>query len=147
MTQKILFRIKENYDPKDVRDLIGDYIFENEKLVITEKQLSILVLAYKGDQYWFKNGKLHRDTDLPALIRADGSQYWFRKGKFHRDNLPAVIHPDGSQEWYKNNKLIKSEFFRFTVCPTSASHNIYDNHIPLFAINPAWTEDMIKMTQ
>ena len=45
---------------------------------------------------------LHRDNDLPAMIRTDGSQLWYKDGKQHRDNdLPADIHADGEQQWYK----------------------------------------------
>jgi hypothetical protein len=58
----------------------------------------------RGTQYWYKNGKYHRDNDLPALILANGDQYWCKDGKQHRDNndLPAVICVNGSQHWYKN---------------------------------------------
>ena len=92
MTQKIIFQIVVDYDLKDIRDLIGDYTVEDGKLlVVSEEQLAILILAYQGAQYWFKNGKLHRDNDLPAVIYADGTQYWYQNGKFHRDNdLPLL---------------------------------------------------------
>ena len=41
---------------------------------------------------WFKDGKLHRDGDLPAVITSDGTRIWYRHGKRHRDgDLPAVI--------------------------------------------------------
>ena len=35
-----------------------------------------------GTQRWFRNGELHREGDLPAVIRADGSQRWFLNGVF-----------------------------------------------------------------
>jgi len=33
-----------------------------------------------GDRHWYKDGKLHRDGDLPAAEWADGSCYWYRNG-------------------------------------------------------------------
>jgi hypothetical protein len=63
---------------------------------------------------WFKNGKLHRDNDLPAYIDDDRhTQKWYKEGKLHRDNdLPAVIIDSNyyydhylTQKWYKEGKL------------------------------------------
>jgi protein associated with RNAse G/E len=46
-----------------------------------------------GTQKWYKNGKLHRDRDEPAVIKADGSRWWYKDGKYHRDgDEPAVIY-------------------------------------------------------
>ncbi len=56
-----------------------------------------------GGQRWYKNGKAHRDNDLPAMIYTNGTQYWYKNGRQHRDNdLPAVITIVGDQFWYKN---------------------------------------------
>jgi len=44
-------------------------------------------------QLWYKDGKKHRDGDLPAAILADGKRYWYLHGK-------AVILLDGTQLWY-----------------------------------------------
>jgi hypothetical protein len=30
-----------------------------------------------GDQYWFRNCLLHRDNDLPAVIKANGDCEWY----------------------------------------------------------------------
>jgi antitoxin component YwqK of YwqJK toxin-antitoxin module len=58
----------------------------------------------EGNQHWFKNGKLHRDNDLPAIIWASGNLEWYKNGKLHRDNdLPAKIQY-GSLFWYKEGK-------------------------------------------
>lgn len=105
MIQKILFQIEGDYDPKDIRDLIGNYDTEDEKIIVSEKQLAILVLVYKGAQYWYQNRKLHRENDLPAIIGENGSQEWYKNGKRHRDNLPAVIYPDVMQFWCRNGNL------------------------------------------
>ena len=64
------------------------------------------IISANGTRIWYKDGEQHRDNDLPAVINPDGSQAWFKDGKRHRDNdLPAVIHADGSEEWWKNNKV------------------------------------------
>jgi hypothetical protein len=75
-----------------------------------------------GDQEWYKEGKLDRYGDLPAVIRTvyrykegkphrDGDlpgvicKYWYKEGKPHRDgDLPAVIDAAGDQHWYKEGK-------------------------------------------
>jgi antitoxin component YwqK of YwqJK toxin-antitoxin module len=65
---------------------------------------------------WYKNGKLHRDGDLPAYIKyfTTGNVYikqWFQNDKSHRDeDKPAIISYDKegnimSEEWYQNDKL------------------------------------------
>jgi hypothetical protein len=57
-----------------------------------------------GDQYWIAtNGHLHRDGDLPAIIRDDGRQYWYHDGKKHRETGPAFIWSDGAVEFWLNN--------------------------------------------
>ena len=58
-------------------------------------------------EYWeiteyYKNGVLHRDGDLPAVISARGDLEYWKNGKRHRDNGPAVIRKNGVCSWYKN---------------------------------------------
>ena len=80
-------------------------------------------------QIWYKEGLIHRDDDLPAVISEDNTEwnirtctyirfenifsvdiykskkYWYKKGRLHRDNdLPALCS-NGTQEWYINGKL------------------------------------------
>jgi hypothetical protein len=52
---------------------------------------------------YYINGKLHRDGDMPAVEGFEFSQ-WFRNGLLHRDgDLPAVV--DNFQyEWWVNGK-------------------------------------------
>ena len=81
-----------------------------------------------GTRNWYKDGKLHRDNDLPAIIHSDGTRQWYKDGKLHRDydepahidseqkvwyknglahrdnNLPAVINYDGTALWYRHGK-------------------------------------------
>ena len=59
------------------------------------------VIDKDGTEKWYnEDGELHRDDDLPAVIKTYGTQEWYRNGKLHRDNdLPAIIKADGDQEW------------------------------------------------
>jgi hypothetical protein len=55
-----------------------------------------------GYSSWYKDGKLHRNNDLPAII-CNGYKEWRIHGMIHRDNdLPAVEFPNYSA-WYINN--------------------------------------------
>ncbi len=59
-----------------------------------------------GDKYWSKNGKLHRDNDLPAVESTNGTKCWYQHGKIHRDNdLPACEYYNVTKYWYQNGKL------------------------------------------
>ncbi len=61
------------------------------------------VIHSDGTQEWRQHGKLHRDGDKPAYVRADGTREWWQHGKFHREaDSPAVIYSNGTREWYKN---------------------------------------------
>jgi hypothetical protein len=58
-----------------------------------------------GTQAWYRRGQLHR-CDLPAIITANGNWYWYQQNQRHRDNdLPAIIYATGDQEWYQHGKL------------------------------------------
>jgi len=65
-----------------------------------------VVFRPNGVQEWYKDGKLHRDDDLPAVIRTNGKREWYRLGKLHRDNnLPAVVYADESRAWFVHGKF------------------------------------------
>ena len=67
------------------------------------------VIYYRGEKQWYKNGRLHRDGDEPAVIYYNGSKQWYKNDELHRDgDKPAVIRPDGKKAWYKNGNFIKS---------------------------------------
>ena len=54
---------------------------------------------------WYKNGKWHRDDDLPAIEYATGTKEWYKNGKRHRENdMPAIEYANGNKEWYLNGK-------------------------------------------
>lgn len=59
-----------------------------------------------GDRWWYWNGQLHRDNDLPAYISNDGRQGWYQNGIQHRgDDKPTHVHPNGYMEWRVNGRL------------------------------------------
>ena len=85
-------------------DKLGTQFWYNNDLLHRDDDLPAIIRA-DGTQYWFINGKSHRDNDLPAIINANGTQCWYINGKCHRDNdLPAVIKANGTQYWYINGK-------------------------------------------
>ena len=63
---------------------------------------------------WFKDGKRHRDCDLPA-IESPSLLAWYKNGKRHRERdlpakiwlniskIPRILGPV-SEEWYINGK-------------------------------------------
>ena len=53
------------------------------------------VKEYWGITEYYKNGVLHRDGDLPAVISARGDLEYWKNGRRHRDNGPAIIRKDG----------------------------------------------------
>lgn len=57
-----------------------------------------------GNQYWFRNGKMHREGDKPAVITSKTSM-WLKDGIYHRNNdLPALVYTSGHKEWYINGE-------------------------------------------
>jgi len=69
-----------------------------------------------GDKMYYKNGKYHRDGG-PAVILHSGGQIWMKEGWMHReDNLPAVIcggdgskadaYPPGTHLFIRNDARI-----------------------------------------
>lgn len=78
--------------------------FETNKIKV--KLLEECKVDNGNNCYWYKNGKTHRDNDLPAIIYSNGDLKWYKNGKLERDNdLPSIIYSNGSQMWYKNGKL------------------------------------------
>jgi hypothetical protein len=72
-----------------------------------------------GKQEWYRNGLIHRDNDLPAIILSNGDQIWCKNDKVHRDgDLPAIEYANGTKKWYQNGKL-----FRNNNLPTETRSN------------------------
>ena len=63
-----------------------------------------------GTKYWYKHNKMHRDGDLPAIVSAYGTKYWYKNGERHRDgDLPAVESANGTKCWCKNGNLHRDD--------------------------------------
>lgn len=78
---------------------------------------------------WYRNGKLHRENDLPARLITDDNEQptleaYFYNGKFHRENdepayivtncykiwynhgdIQHILWNDGAEKWFKNGLL------------------------------------------
>ena len=73
-----------------------------------------VVNEHNGDQFWFTGEVLHRDDDLPAVVRDDHRHVflsWHKHGNNHRENDdPAVFmqwkhNGEVRQYWYRDDKL------------------------------------------
>jgi len=82
----------------------GDtYHFKNGKLHRVGDKPAIVYA--NGDKEWRKNGKIHREGDKPAIVYASGTKKWFKNDKIHREgDKPAVVWADGNKYWFKNDK-------------------------------------------
>ncbi len=69
------------------------------------------VKKYKnGDIIYMFCGMIHRQHDLPAVIRVNEAQYWYSFGKLHRgEDKPAIVRGDSEWEWYKHGVLHRDD--------------------------------------
>jgi len=75
------------------------------------KEPAPIIDEYGTLRWYNKDGQLHRDNDLPAVIYLDGYKEWWINGELHRENdMPAIIYEDGSKEWYINGEVIRGEW-------------------------------------
>jgi len=89
----------ENYD--------GDLYRLRNGLIHSTTQPALVMK--NGDEYWYRNGKLHRNGDEPAVTKVNGDRYWYQNGKLHRDNnLPAVTTQFGTY-WYVKGKPFRTD--------------------------------------
>jgi hypothetical protein len=66
-----------------------------------------IITESKGTIRYYRDFRLHRDNDLPAIEWGDDGKEWYKNGMLHRDNdLPAIEWSDGGKGWYQNNKKI-----------------------------------------
>ncbi len=64
---------------------------------------------------WYKNGLLHREKDLPAIISkvkdSIFTKHWYKDGFKHRDKGPATIWDSGHEEFFLfGEKISKKDF-------------------------------------
>jgi len=65
-----------------------------------------------GTEIWRnKDGKYHRDDDLPAMTYKNGTKYWYKHGKLHRLNGPAAEYTNGTKMYHiEGTELTEDEF-------------------------------------
>lgn len=106
-----------------INSLIHTIILRNVNHIYTFnlQKVDCPVVDKDGNQRWYKDGKLHREDDQPAVILSDGTQAWYYLGKSHRDNdLPAIIGCDSGKSWYLNGKLHREGDQPAVISPTGA---------------------------
>ena len=83
--------------------------FEEEQLgpILEQPQIDEF-----GTEIWRnKDGKLHRDDDLPAMTYENGNKYWYKNDKLHRLNGPAYEESSGYKKYYiEGTELTEDEF-------------------------------------
>ena len=62
-----------------------------------------------GSRYYYRDGKLHREKDKPAIEYSEGSIAYYRNGKRHRDGGPAIKNPGKHEMWYQDDKLHRDD--------------------------------------
>ena len=54
---------------------------------------------------WYKEGKLHRENDKPAVVNNEGDKSWYYEGKLHRENdKPAYVTWNGFKAYWYHGK-------------------------------------------
>lgn len=98
------FITKTFLDRKYKRDKNGNTFWFVNGILHRDGDLPAVRVLGQRDE-WYQIGLLHRRNDKPAIIHLSGTREWFYRGLRHRENdLPAVIRADGSQHWYYDNK-------------------------------------------
>ena len=128
-----MFAIISAYLPRrhanELRGVTGEVIFKHTDQKGNTYKNGLLhsfndqpAVNFNNQKIWYRDGKVHRDGDLPArivqsyikklykngdppkLILQDYSKEWYKNGKLHREgDLPAWIQ-GVRQGWYKNGK-------------------------------------------
>lgn len=120
------YRHREN-GPAHIKDGVETYYWEGKKYDSAEafyEEHPLKVTQYddvpvnftgkavwekEGVTAWYRNGKLHREDDLPAFV-SELEVSWFIDGKRHREgNRHAQIQANGFKGFYVNNKLHRED--------------------------------------
>ena len=97
--ESLAIRFEDSKDRAVVKALILEKYPNRTALIhsITETR------GTNGTRFWYKDGKLHRAGDKPAVEWDDGTRYWYKDGKMHRaGDKPAIEYASGAREWYRN---------------------------------------------
>lgn len=88
--------------------------------------ISLKVSYFPLRYEWYKDNKLHRDDDLPALVYLDGTKLWYKNGKLHRDNDKPAYDSEEVKKWYKNGELHR-ENDKPALCKFNGERHWYKN--------------------
>jgi hypothetical protein len=104
------------------KEMISHFIGLNDNLIYSDSLSNneidmtddsyVIKIQYsenKISNFYFQYNMLHRDDDLPAIIRANGDKEWYIEDNRERvdDDLPTVIRANGDKEWYKDNMMCR----------------------------------------
>ena len=63
--------------------------YNDEPAVVVETHMeeneSQELIECQGYKAWYKDGQIHRDNDLPAVIHDSGKKFWYNNGNFIRE--------------------------------------------------------------
>jgi hypothetical protein len=124
---------------KDIISKNGKYIYSKCCHIIPHGKISkVSDFNYDLiDIFWYRDGKLHRDGDLPAVIRANEhcwfdcwnyhlyndlpamklAHFQYKNGKYNLENELTVIIENGKQFWYEHGKLNRDGNLPEEICP------------------------------
>jgi len=108
------------HEGEEVRKMAGKVGFRSEDrdgrtyrngLLHSYDDLPAAESLYFKTKMWYKNGKRHRDGDLPAVYSSTNAE-WYVDGKHHREGgLPAIIfkgntglYTSACKEWWVDGK-------------------------------------------
>ena len=100
-------------------DKINSFTRDNAHLFIIHKEDDSAAIYYRNftdDSFYFKYGYLHRNNDLPALIK-DKSAHWFQYGLEHRKYSPS----------YTDFTYDHQEIFTFHIYGSEISEDKFDD--------------------
>jgi hypothetical protein len=81
-------------------------------------------------KYYYKEGKLHRENDKPAIEYYNISREWYKNGLLHRENdKPAVVFTGGKKYWFINGKFMKRNFDKNNIVNNDKFFNEDGNEI------------------
>jgi hypothetical protein len=105
------------------------------------------VIDKNKTEYW-KNGRLHSDNNLPAVITSTGIALYYVNGLLHRDDdLPSIEKHD-CKEWFRYgvpfrmNPMDPTKEFRFHKEWHDSNGNLHrDGDLPAYDMYPSANEN------
>lgn len=97
---------------------------------IPEGFSGVCTIPNTNAMFWIKNGKIHRDNDLPAIITFDRlgqtlNYKWLQYNVLHRVGAPAILYErtlkNTNQYWLNGNQYDSNKFWNI---PANAKHKL-----------------------